>query len=54
MGRDYEEALAAPPAALREEGDDRGQMERTERLRELLTRELSILGSHPALWAQGA
>ncbi len=51
VGRDYEGALDRLLAALREEGDDTGQAERTERLRELLTRELSILASHPALRA---
>lgn len=54
VGRDYDGALDRLLAALRAEGEDPGQVERTERLRGLLARELSILGSHPALRAQGA
>jgi len=52
VGRDYEAALEELLAALRAGGGDSDEVARTERLLELLTRELFILGSHPALRGQ--
>lgn len=50
VGRDYRGALDELLGALRRSQDaDRGEVERIERLRELLERELSLIASHPAL-----
>jgi hypothetical protein len=50
VGRDYRAALDELLGALRRSQDaDRGEVERIERLRELLERELSLIASHPAL-----